>query len=493
MLTYYMLLQSKPGRWRRGARPTSRTCATPQTMKAYWNDVRLLFQRVQRREAGRRPRRARPLGLPRAGERRSTLASAFAQQWVKLRDRARAERDPRVPHERLGDEARHRLRGSARRDRARVRARSRRRSTGRCTRGFDVAFEDFSDRDAGFYEKVKGNPNTWFKPADFHRHLLYGADVRAARRRAHGRLADPARQHADARDEQHVGPLPGQPRAVAARRRRPRAPARVRRAPASSASCSAAAPTARRAPATRRRTASRTRRRSTATRVRRCRPTTTAATSRRRRAATTEPCATASAMSSDRRRVPRRLDHRGLAATGTRARRIGNPSGPVGALGGAARSRARLAQLRHLGRANRRDRCAARRAGSAAPTCWSCRAASTTSRRAARSRRPPRTCERWSSAASRSGCGSSSCDVLPWNNGWPGAEAPIRELNARDRARSASRCFPSTTRSRTRPPRRMKPEWTHADGDHPSIAGYRRLGELAFSLPSRSDPGLTRV
>jgi hypothetical protein len=39
---------------------------------------------------------------------------------------------------------------------------------------FDVAFEDFSDRDAGFYEKVQGNARTWFKPADFHRHLLYG-------------------------------------------------------------------------------------------------------------------------------------------------------------------------------------------------------------------------------------------------------------------------------------------------------------------------------
>jgi hypothetical protein len=38
---------------------------------------------------------------------------------------------------------------------------------------FDVAFEDFSDRDAGFYAKVEGNPRTWFTPADFHRHLLY--------------------------------------------------------------------------------------------------------------------------------------------------------------------------------------------------------------------------------------------------------------------------------------------------------------------------------
>ena len=31
-------------------------------------------------------------------------------------------------------------------------------------------------------------------------------------------------------------------------------------------------------------------------------------------------------------------------------------------------------------------------------------------------------------------------------------------------------------------PGRMREEWT-SDGDHPSVAGYRRLGELAFRLP----------
>ena len=29
---------------------------------------------------------------------------------------------------------------------------------------------------------------------------------------------------------------------------------------------------------------------------------------------------------------------------------------------------------------------------------------------------------------------------------------------------------------------RMRDEWTF-DGDHPSVEGYRRLGELAFRLP----------
>ena len=38
---------------------------------------------------------------------------------------------------------------------------------------FDVSFEDFSDRDAGYYQKVE-HVSTWFTAADFHRHLIYG-------------------------------------------------------------------------------------------------------------------------------------------------------------------------------------------------------------------------------------------------------------------------------------------------------------------------------
>jgi lysophospholipase L1-like esterase len=76
-----------------------------------------------------------------------------------------------------------------------------------------------------------------------------------------------------------------------------------------------------------------------------------------------------------------------------------------------------------------------------------------------------------------------ACDVLPWNNGWPGTEAPIRELNAAI-AGLGVRVLPfhDTLEDPARPGR-MKAEWTNEDGDHPSIAGYRRLGELAFRLP----------
>jgi lysophospholipase L1-like esterase len=81
-------------------------------------------------------------------------------------------------------------------------------------------------------------------------------------------------------------------------------------------------------------------------------------------------------------------------------------------------------------------------------------------------------------------------DVLPWNNGWPDAEPKIRRLNdliaaiARDEGVTLLP-FHDTLED-PELPGRMRAEWTHADGDHPSVAGYRRLGELAFRLPPRA-------
>ena len=78
-------------------------------------------------------------------------------------------------------------------------------------------------------------------------------------------------------------------------------------------------------------------------------------------------------------------------------------------------------------------------------------------------------------------------DLLPWNNGWPDAEPKIRRLNeliervAEDEAVPLLR-FHDTLEDADRPGR-MREEWT-SDGSHPSCDGYRRLGELAFSLPS---------
>ena len=73
-------------------------------------------------------------------------------------------------------------------------------------------------------------------------------------------------------------------------------------------------------------------------------------------------------------------------------------------------------------------------------------------------------------------------DVLPWNNGWPAAEAPIRELNAAIAEMGVPVLPFHATLEDAERPGRMQAEWT-VEGDHPSVEGYRRLGELAFRLP----------
>jgi lysophospholipase L1-like esterase len=77
-------------------------------------------------------------------------------------------------------------------------------------------------------------------------------------------------------------------------------------------------------------------------------------------------------------------------------------------------------------------------------------------------------------------------DVLPWNNGWPDADPKIRGLNALIAQIARDEEVPllpfhDTLEDPDRPGR-MPEEWT-SDGDHPSLEGYRRLGEIAFRLP----------
>jgi lysophospholipase L1-like esterase len=77
-------------------------------------------------------------------------------------------------------------------------------------------------------------------------------------------------------------------------------------------------------------------------------------------------------------------------------------------------------------------------------------------------------------------------ELLPWNNGYPQADPKIRRLNelidgiARDEHVPVLP-FYKTLEDHARPGR-MREEWT-SDGDHPSVAGYRLLGERAFRLP----------
>jgi lysophospholipase L1-like esterase len=78
-------------------------------------------------------------------------------------------------------------------------------------------------------------------------------------------------------------------------------------------------------------------------------------------------------------------------------------------------------------------------------------------------------------------------DVLPWNNGHPCAEAPIRRLNALIHALGEDERVPvlpfHDTLEDPERPGRMREEWT-SDGDHPSVEGYRRLGEAVAAALS---------
>jgi len=179
VLTYYMLLQSKPGGGDE-AHADLANLRNRSTMAAYWRDVTLMFERV---------RGAKPVVvhvepdlwgyLEQAGA--GSLASSFARHWLALR--ARLAPNVILAYHMSGWGTKHDIvyedppdatvRAYARRSAAFYRALHAR---------FDIAFEDFSDRDAGFSEQQQGNANTWFTLADFHRHLLYGATfVQAAR------------------------------------------------------------------------------------------------------------------------------------------------------------------------------------------------------------------------------------------------------------------------------------------------------------------------
>jgi hypothetical protein len=172
VLTYYMLLQSNPKGGSESDADLSHL-GDAQVMQTYWSDVRLLFQRVH----GTQPVVVHVEPdlwgyLEQAND--VALASSFAQQWVTLRDQLA----PNVilAYHMSGWGTKHDIVYENPSD-ATVRSYASQSAAfyNSLHAKFDLSFEDFSDRDAGFYEKVQGNPNTWFTPADFHRHLLYGA------------------------------------------------------------------------------------------------------------------------------------------------------------------------------------------------------------------------------------------------------------------------------------------------------------------------------
>jgi lysophospholipase L1-like esterase len=79
------------------------------------------------------------------------------------------------------------------------------------------------------------------------------------------------------------------------------------------------------------------------------------------------------------------------------------------------------------------------------------------------------------------GLDAAVANILPWNNGHPAADGPIEQLNFEiaeiaERRGAPLLDFHDALESRDEPGT-MSPGYTD-DGDHPSIEGYRILGEL---------------
>lgn len=170
VFSYYMLLQSKPGGGDE-AQADLGNLRNAQTMAAYWADVRLLFQRIR----GTKPVVVHVEPdlwgyLEQANA--VALASRFAQTWIRLRDRIAP--NAILAYHMSGWGTRHDIVYEDPPDATVERYAAQSAAWYRSLHArFDISFEDFSDRDAGFYQQVRGNPRTWFTAADFHRHLLY--------------------------------------------------------------------------------------------------------------------------------------------------------------------------------------------------------------------------------------------------------------------------------------------------------------------------------
>ena len=172
VLTYYVLLQSGSSLGDEAATDLGHL-RDPQLMEKYWQDATLMLQRV----AGKKtvvvhvePDAWGYLEQANAVE----LASSFAQKWIALRDRYAP--NVLLAYHMSGWGTKHDIVYEDPPD-ATVRAYATQSAEfyNALHAHFDLSFEDFSDRDAGFYQHQQGNTKTWFTRADFHRHLLYGA------------------------------------------------------------------------------------------------------------------------------------------------------------------------------------------------------------------------------------------------------------------------------------------------------------------------------
>jgi hypothetical protein len=174
VLTYYQLLQSRPALGSSEAARDMSNLRDAATMQAYWRDFALLLRRARDAAGGRLVVvHVEPdlWGyLEQAGQ--VALARRFAHRVVALRNRI-AARIALALHLSVwgtGEDPTYSKPSLAHMDA--LAARSARFYRALHTR-FDLVFNDVTDRDAGFYATIEGNPRTAWGPEDFARHTRY--------------------------------------------------------------------------------------------------------------------------------------------------------------------------------------------------------------------------------------------------------------------------------------------------------------------------------
>jgi hypothetical protein len=170
VFSYYEIQQSKPG----AANEEQTDLANlhdPGTMSAYWANVQILFQRI----AGTKPAVVHVEPdlwgfLERTNN--TVLAAAFAEHWVALRDRY-APNVLLAYHLSIWGTG-HDVNVTDPTD-AQVRAYAATSAEFYIAlhASFDLAFAEYSDRDAAWSVTFRHGGQAWYTPRDFHRHLLY--------------------------------------------------------------------------------------------------------------------------------------------------------------------------------------------------------------------------------------------------------------------------------------------------------------------------------
>jgi len=202
VFTYYMMLQSSPSTGSsEGARDSSNIQNT-STMTAYYNDVKLFFQKAgafptqpvvlhvepdlwgyleqlaTNNNAATVPAKVSETGLSELAGLPSNV-SGFARAIIKLRD-TYAPNVMVAYHISVwgtGTDIALSNPSDATVDALGAKAAAFYNSLGA---NFDVAFGEFSDRDSGFYQYVYGNPNAWWDSEDFRRNVRFLGDFSTA-------------------------------------------------------------------------------------------------------------------------------------------------------------------------------------------------------------------------------------------------------------------------------------------------------------------------